>query len=99
MKFTTEQLRFLIHDLLHWCNDDDFRKQNDIEIPDYLHTSFIEIDNNKLLINLGQSKNTGSPMIDGMTIMRPFFADNKYLITIEKVDENHFLNNQIHSWK
>lgn len=99
MKITESQLQDVLLDLINSCNYDDFRKQNDIEIENYLHTADFCIGEDKILLNIGQYQ-TGDRNIESSRLIKEDtkFFDNKFLITIEKLDENHLLYDEIYSW-
>lgn len=99
MKITESQLQDMLLNLINLCNYDDDRKQNGIEIKNYLHTADLSIADNKILLNIGQYQ-TGDRNIESNGSIKEDtkFFDNKFLITIEKLDENHHLYNEFYSW-
>lgn len=99
MKITESQLQDILLNLIILCNYDDDRKQNGIDIKNYLHTADLRIGDNKILLNIGQYQ-TGDGNTESTVLTKEDtkFFDNKFLITIEKLEENHHLYDEIYSW-
>lgn len=99
MNITEEQLRDIISDLINMCNYDDFREENNFNIEKYLHTSYLKLKNNQILLNTGQISPFAINGETGVIAKNTETKDNKFLITIEKLSPDHSLFHKIHTWE